>query len=250
MFRAAFGLLAIALPATGASASTRTGQICDSTRFDISAARSRPHVVRSVDAELPAGVWTSGQVEACAIVAFVVDERGQPVDAHVVEYSPWPAAGRAAIEALASYRFDAPPGTHLSLPFRFHRYSVLPVVASLAWHWKSLSSGVDSWTSRQGTATVAMVGGRFEALLIDDVDGLPAFTLKGTRQGDDIVVHAVVSDSDVPPINLTGAFRTGHWKDLGGGRESIVLTDGFEVIALTREIPVVCIESGRSDPIR
>ena len=143
MFRAAFGLLAIALPATGASASTRTGQICDSTRFD-------------------------------------------------VEYSPWPAAGRAAIEALASYRFDAPPGTHLSLPFRFHRYSVLPVVASLAWHWKSLSSGVDSWTSRQGTATVAMVGGRFEALL----------------------------------------------------------TDGFEVIALTRDIPVVRIESGRWDPIR
>src|ERR1700754_2498225 len=124
------------------------------------------------------------------------------------------------------------------LPFMMILMATSVMASSPVWHWKSLSSGINSWASRDGTATVSTVGGHFEALLLDGSDGLPAYSLKGTKSGDAIEVKATISDSDVPAIYLKGKRRINHWPEAGGGRETIVLTDGFEVIALTRELAV------------
>ena len=117
-------LIAICQP----SPSEASGNVvCDQGGLKSLIDETRKHIVQSASYRIPPGAWKRGDIEACAIVRFTVDEMGKAKDAHVVDYAPWPAAGRAAILVLESYRFNAPSGSHLTMSFRTPRFGDAPV---------------------------------------------------------------------------------------------------------------------------
>jgi hypothetical protein len=112
-------LMAIFQPSpSGASGNV----MCDEAGLKSLIDLTRKYTLQSASYRIPPGAWKQGDLEACAIVRFTVDEMGKAKDAHVVDYAPWPAAGRAAILVLESYRFNAPSGSHLTMSFRTPRF--------------------------------------------------------------------------------------------------------------------------------
>src|SRR5262245_22862021 len=114
-----------------------------------------------------------------------------------------------------------------------------PICAeSQTWGWFRASSTGSDWWLTQGKGTVSITGSSFTAELRD---GGPApfvrVTLEGKVSDREVVVRAKVHDTDLGDATLAGRIRRLCWPSDGGGRELLVLTDGFEVISLARDIP-------------
>ena len=107
--------------------------------------------------------------------------------------------------------------------------------ATTEWGWFRASSAVNDWSIYKGRATVTIDGKSFKATLYDAAD--PTFarvSLVGTIQEQSVSVRAVINASDVDPFQTSGRLKRLCWE--GGGREAILLTSGFGVIGLTREL--------------
>ncbi len=105
------------------------------------------------------------------------------------------------------------------------------------WAWFRSTSVINNWFIRQGQADVTIEGQTFKATLWDSADTTVAsLLLEGSIMSNTVRVTVTVNESDVGPSHATGKLQRTCWKD-GGGRESIILTEGFAVIGLVRELP-------------
>jgi hypothetical protein len=113
----------------------------------------------------------------------------------------------------------------------------------LQWSWFDASSVANNWSINRGRADVTIAKGVFKATLWDgDSQNFSRLNLSGTFKGNDVRVKVTVNSSDEEPYRATGKLTRSCWE--GGGREAIVLTSGFGVIGLVREII-----GGRCTPI-
>ncbi len=105
------------------------------------------------------------------------------------------------------------------------------------WAWFRSTSVINNWFIRQGKADVTIEGQTFKATLWDSSDTtLASLLLEGSFTRIMVTVTVTVNESDVGPSHATGKLQRTCWKD-GGGRESIILNEGFAVIGLVRELP-------------
>jgi hypothetical protein len=105
------------------------------------------------------------------------------------------------------------------------------------WAWFRSTSVINNWFIRQGKADVTIEGRTFKATLWDSADTTVAsLLLEGSITRSMVSVTVTVNESDVGPSHATGKLQRTCWKD-GGGRESIILNEGFAVIGLVRELP-------------
>ncbi len=109
--------------------------------------------------------------------------------------------------------------------------------SSSRWAWFRSTSVINNWFIRQGQADVTIEGQTFTATLWDSADTTVAsLLLKGSIIRNTVSVTVTVNESDVGPSHATGKLERTCWKD-GGGRESVILTEGFAAIGLVRELP-------------
>src|SRR2546426_11847028 len=105
------------------------------------------------------------------------------------------------------------------------------------WAWFRSTSVIDDWFIRQGQADVTIEGKTFKATLWGSADtSVASLLLEGSIIRNTISVTVTVNESDVGPSHATGKLERTCWKD-GGGRESVILTEGFAAIGLVRELP-------------
>jgi len=109
--------------------------------------------------------------------------------------------------------------------------------SSSRWAWFRSTSVVNDWFIRQGHADVSIDGQTFKATLWDSADTtIASLLLEGTIIRNTVRVTITVNESDLGTSRATGKLDRTCWKD-GGGRESIILTEGFAAIGLVRELP-------------
>ena len=109
--------------------------------------------------------------------------------------------------------------------------------SSTRWAWFRSTSVINDWFIRHGQADVTIEGETFKATLWDSADTTVAsLLLEGSIIKNAVSVTITVNESDVGPSRATGRLRHTCWKD-GGGRESIILNEGFGVVGLVRELP-------------
>lgn len=104
------------------------------------------------------------------------------------------------------------------------------------WAWFRSESNGTSWWTTDGRAEVTMSGERFEARLRDSE--YPTFirlSLQGRSLNGVITARVRVESSDVGDFDVSGRVRRLCWRN-GGGRETIILTDGHHVVGLVREL--------------
>jgi hypothetical protein len=110
----------------------------------------------------------------------------------------------------------------------------------LNWGWFAAVSVINDWSVRTGRAKVVITGSSLVAELYDPRDNALTITLKGTTKGNQVDVVAVQHSTDAEPQRLTGTHKKMRWKNVAGGRESILLTEAGQPwglsIGLTREI--------------
>jgi len=115
--------------------------------------------------------------------------------------------------------------------------SVSASPSTTRWAWFRSSSTPDGWFITQGTADVTIDGRNFSATLWDAADSSWArLSLVGSIVDNAVTVTVTVNNSDVEPWSVSGRLERQCWKR-GGGREAIVLSAGFGVIGLVRELP-------------
>ena len=112
-----------------------------------------------------------------------------------------------------------------------------------AWAWfRTVSTGTEWWTE-QGNGEVNFSGSLFRATLRDGDD--PQFTrlsLQGSVSGGLVKARVTVLESDAGPVlEVSGRLKRFCWN--GGGRETLILTNGYEVVGLVRDL-------GRSTPCK
>ena len=108
--------------------------------------------------------------------------------------------------------------------------------APTRWAWFRASSVINDWSIDKGQADVTIEGQAFKATLWDATD--PKFarlSLTGSISRNVVSVKATVNNSDYEPYSTSGRLRRLCWEE--GGREAILLSSGFGVIGLVREIP-------------
>src|SRR3989454_12216551 len=105
------------------------------------------------------------------------------------------------------------------------------------WAWFRSTSVIDDWFIRQGKADVTIEGQSFKATLWDSSDTTVAsLLLEGSIIRNAVSVTVTINETDVGPSHATGKLERTCWKD-GGGRESMILSEGFGAIGLVRELP-------------
>lgn len=103
------------------------------------------------------------------------------------------------------------------------------------WAWFQAVSTGTGWWIVHGKADVRISGGRFEADLRDSAD--PTFvrlSLRGSTSNGVTTVRVSTASSDKEDFDLSGRLRRSCWKK--GGRETIIFTDGEDVVGLVREL--------------
>ncbi len=109
--------------------------------------------------------------------------------------------------------------------------------ATTRWAWFRSTSVINDWFVRQGQADVTIEGNTFKATLWDSADTTVAsLLLEGSIIRNTVSVTVTINESDVGPSHATGKLERTCWKD-GGGRESMILSEGFGAIGLVRELP-------------
>ena len=109
--------------------------------------------------------------------------------------------------------------------------------ASSRWGWFRSTSVINSWFITHGQADVTIDGRTFKATLWDSQDTtFASLTLQGSIVRNSITVDVTINASDVGPSHAKGKLERTCWKQ-GGGREAIILDEGFAVIGLVRELP-------------
>ena len=128
---------------------------------------------------------------------------------------------------------------------RISRCLVLGLVAAIGhttdppvrWAWFRSTSVINDWFITRGRADVTIDGRTFKATLWDaDDSSFARLSLEGSIVRNSVTVTVTVNESDVGPSHATGKLQKTCWKD-GGGREAIILNEGFAVIGLVRELP-------------
>ena len=108
--------------------------------------------------------------------------------------------------------------------------------APTRWAWFRASSVINDWAIDKGQADVTIDGQSFKATLWDATDQKFArLSLNGSINQNVVSVKATVNNSDYGLYRTSGRLRRTCWEE--GGREAILLTSGFGVIGLVREIP-------------
>jgi hypothetical protein len=106
---------------------------------------------------------------------------------------------------------------------------------SVEWAWFQSVSTRTGWWIVHGKASVRISGHRFEADLRDSAD--PTYvrlSLRGSTSNGVATVRVSTASSDKEDFDLSGRLRRACWKK--GGRETIIFTDGEDVIGLVREL--------------
>jgi hypothetical protein len=105
------------------------------------------------------------------------------------------------------------------------------------WAWFRSTSVINDWFITRGRADVTIDGQRFKATLWDAEDtSVASLSLEGSIVRNTVTVTITVNESDVGPSHASGRLEKTCWKQ-GGGREAIILNEGFAVIGLVRELP-------------
>jgi len=114
-----------------------------------------------------------------------------------------------------------------------------PVLAHAedTWAWIQSSSIPDGWDLRKGKATVHIEGKSFTAELFDEADAL-LIKMNGTIQGNRLKVRTVTQNADYGSSEMSGELKSRKWKGFADtiGRQTITLSDGWNLIGLTREL--------------
>lgn len=116
----------------------------------------------------------------------------------------------------------------------FTATAATPVPAEWGW-FRTVSTGADWWVT-QGKGEVRIGTDRFEATLRDAEDReFVRLTLRGSVSAGLVRARVTVHSSDVPVFEVSGRLKRLCWKGVGG-QETLILTNGVEVIGLVREI--------------
>lgn len=114
----------------------------------------------------------------------------------------------------------------------------VPATAT-SWGWFHASSAANRWSIDQGQADVTTAGKQFKATLWDgDERKFARLSLEGTITGTAVEAKVTLNNSDQRPFLVAG--RLTRTCDEGRGRESIILSTGFDVIGFVREIRGSC----------
>lgn len=109
------------------------------------------------------------------------------------------------------------------------------------WHWIKVGNNVaHAWDVSSGDAEVAIKDGQLSAKLFahgstKDIQ----ISLKGSIANGTIRVKETVHESDYGGSTYTGRLTNQKWKEIFDGStgvETITLSDGFDMIGLTRTI--------------
>ncbi len=105
------------------------------------------------------------------------------------------------------------------------------------WAWFRSTSLINDWFITRGRADVTIDGQTFNATLWDaDDTSFARLSLEGSIVRNAVTATVTVNQSDVGPSHASGRLQRTCWKQ-GGGREAIILNEGFAVIGLVRELP-------------
>jgi len=105
------------------------------------------------------------------------------------------------------------------------------------WAWFRSTSVINDWFITRGRADVTIDGQTFKATLWDaDDTSFARLSLEGSIVRNALTVTVTVNESDAGPSHAVGKLERTCWKQ-GGGREAIILNEGFAVIGLVRELP-------------
>lgn len=109
--------------------------------------------------------------------------------------------------------------------------------ASEGWSFVWLSSGPNQHEVSKGSAKVNIKNGKIETTMIDS--NKVEYRCVGSIKSNSIKVKLTILESDYfNGSPFTGTYSVKKWDgdQQSIGRESIILTDGWNVVALTREI--------------
>ncbi len=112
-------------------------------------------------------------------------------------------------------------------------FATEPARPSTEWAWfRASGNAVTGWTLNQGWADVLIAGKSFKATLWDESNSQFArLSLDGSVSGNAVTARITVNGSDYDePYRTTGTLKRTCSKD--GGLESIVFTNGFNVVGL------------------
>ena len=107
------------------------------------------------------------------------------------------------------------------------------------WHWVKANNIVaKGWDVSGGTALVSIDGTKFSAKLFwKDSDNKLQILLDGTIKNGRISARETIQESDYTGSVFHGTFARKHWTFSGTtGAESITLSDGWNMIAITRDL--------------
>jgi hypothetical protein len=109
------------------------------------------------------------------------------------------------------------------------------------WRWvKVTNNTINGYSLDEGVAEVAMKGDQFTAKLFSKgPDNHLKILLEGTIKAKRISAKETIQESDYTGSTYHGTFRKKKWEEFSGtvGAESIMLSDGWGMIGITRDIP-------------
>jgi hypothetical protein len=112
------------------------------------------------------------------------------------------------------------------------------IASAEEWEWFRASPGGarDAWWLLHGKAEVQRTHGRFNAVLHDSDDySFIRQSLQGTVSGRRVRAQVTTLGSDAPVYQVSGMLKRSCWRG-EDGRESVILTSGFDVIGLARTV--------------
>lgn len=106
------------------------------------------------------------------------------------------------------------------------------------WQWVKANNNTGGWSLSQGFAEVVVSGEHFEAKLFSD-SGEQTELLTGTIQKGTVTAKERILASDFSGSTYQGKLAKKRWPQFSGtsGGESITLSDGWNMIGLTRNLP-------------
>lgn len=109
--------------------------------------------------------------------------------------------------------------------------------ANEGWSFVWLSSGPNQFEISKGSAIVNIKNGKIEATMVDS--SKVEYRLTGSIKSHSIKAKLTILESDYfigSPFSGTYSVKRWDGDPQSLGRESIILTDGWNVVAFTREI--------------
>ena len=110
------------------------------------------------------------------------------------------------------------------------------IASAEEWEWFGAAPTRDAWWLLHGRAQVEWTHGRFKAVLHDSDDySFIRQSLRGKVSGRQLWVKVTTLGSDASVYQVSGKLKRFCWRG-GGGQESVVLTNGFNIIGLARTL--------------